>query len=107
MTNSKAVIINVHEAETCMSCGITHKKVEARGIYECPNPLCTVSGASWFRMTLDSYEEDAPRMSHTIDSWELLAKGILYLKDCEDKTIQVVGLQSAKKLIDEILEEMQ
>jgi hypothetical protein len=33
------------KAETCIGCGYQGKEVEAGGIYYCPNPICTVSGA--------------------------------------------------------------
>lgn len=30
----------------CISCGLISREVEFGGIYYCPNPLCTVSGAT-------------------------------------------------------------
>jgi len=32
----------------CYSCGLSHRTVEACGIWWCPNPGCFSSGASWF-----------------------------------------------------------
>jgi ribosomal protein L37AE/L43A len=39
------VVINGRDIQQCISCGIQDARVEAGGIWHCPNPLCTVSGA--------------------------------------------------------------
>lgn len=63
--------------ETCFSCGIRHKNVEAHGIFHCPNALCMGCGGAWFRSTLDSYE-DCGDNTHTVDDDEWLEKGLVY-----------------------------
>jgi hypothetical protein len=65
--------------ETCFSCGITDPRVEAIGIWHCPNALCGGCGAQWFRYTLDSYE-DLGDGTHEVDEEELLLKGTAYMK---------------------------
>lgn len=50
--------------ETCASCGLKDDEVEAQGMYYCPNPICSTSGATWFRMQMASYKPmklDPPR----------------------------------------------
>lgn len=64
--------------EKCFSCGILHEEVECKGIYYCPNALCPGYGATWFRATLDSYEED--RYGHIVCEKELEVKGKLHNK---------------------------
>jgi len=57
----------------CISCGLEDNKVEAGGIWHCPNPRCTVSGAAWFRSKLKSFKEIGNR--HTVDEneWQFAA----------------------------------
>lgn len=64
---------------TCFSCGLFHEKLEAQGIWYCPNALCMGCGGAWFRNTLDSYREcNDGSDSYTIDPSEWLDKGIIY-----------------------------
>ena len=42
----------------CISCGIQDERVEAGGIYHCPNPLCTVSGAWNARKAFGFHEKE-------------------------------------------------
>lgn len=67
---------------TCFSCGLFHEKVEAQGIWYCPNALCMGCGGGWFRQTLKSYKEldDASR-DHTVDHDEWLKKGIIHNRE--------------------------
>lgn len=53
----------------CISCGLIGHGVEAGGIWYCPNPLCRVSGAAWFRCKLKSRREN-PDGTHTVDADE-------------------------------------
>jgi len=75
--------------KTCCSCGYTGPNVEAGGIYYCPNPACTVCGASWFRRDFDSYEESA--FAHTVDDEEWLQKATEYLETCPDTELAILG----------------
>ena len=47
----KPVLVRKKDIYRCISCGIQDARVEAGGIWHCPNPLCTVSGASNARRT--------------------------------------------------------
>lgn len=70
----------MREPETCFACALTHPKVEARGIWYCPNALCRGCGGAWFRIELDSYK-DVDNNRHTVDPDEWLEKGIKYNKE--------------------------
>lgn len=64
-------------AETCGSCGITHKSVECSGIWHCPNALCLGSGGGYFRITLKSYKDNHDG-THSVDRIEWRMKGIIH-----------------------------
>jgi hypothetical protein len=64
---------------TCFYCNLFHEKVEAEGIFYCPNALCTGPGGESFRSTLDSYK-DIDDKSHCVDEDEWLKKGKQYNK---------------------------
>lgn len=64
----------------CFYCKIDHERVEAEGIYYCPNPLCRGPGAAWFRRTLESYHEILDGR-HTVDEKELKEKASKYLEE--------------------------
>lgn len=51
---------------TCRGCGLTHKSVEAGGIWHCPNPFCGSAGNHYFRSRLKSYRS-VDSSSHVID----------------------------------------
>lgn len=53
----------------CYSCGLSHPKVEAGGLWYCPNPGCR--NAHWFTAKLPSRRDDGP-MSYTVDMEEWL-----------------------------------
>jgi hypothetical protein len=59
----------------CYYCGIHHSKVEAQGIFYCPNNLCSGPGAAYFRSTLKSYTEDGS--GHYVHPTERMVKGFL------------------------------
>lgn len=73
-----------HDPYQCITCGLVHRKVEAGGIYYCPNPLCRVCGAAWFRASLPSMKENS-NGTHTVDAeeWVLAA----YAVDISDAAI--------------------
>lgn len=86
--------------EVCQSCKTKHDLVEAKGIYHCPNPLCRGSGGSFFRSTLESYQEtDAhhERVDHT----EWLTKGIL--KAVERQILDEDDIEALLKQVREMI----
>jgi hypothetical protein len=61
----------------CYFCGLSHKRVEAGGMWFCPNFTCTGPGNHGFRKrNLKSYKEDGNY--HTVDDqeWKELAENI-------------------------------
>jgi hypothetical protein len=64
-------------SKDCFGCGLNHKKIEAAGIWYCPNPKCGSAGAAWFRSTLDSYEESG--RGHLVDEEEWMEKAEVYI----------------------------
>lgn len=75
--NKKSETTEDIKNHTCFSCGLVHERVEAQGIWNCPNALCVGSGAAWFRKTLKSYKYNY-RGEDTINENEWLDKGIVY-----------------------------
>ena len=57
---------------TCIGCGLTDKRVEAGGIYYCPNPACTAVGAYWARSKLKSFTPSDDGRTYRIDADELI-----------------------------------
>jgi hypothetical protein len=54
----------------CYYCKLRDDRVEAGGVYFCPNPLCTGCGATPHRRKLKSYVEESN--GHSIDMQELV-----------------------------------
>jgi hypothetical protein len=65
---------------TCRYCKVFHPKVEAGGMWYCPNPACRGCGAAWFKRTLDSYE-DQPYNEYSFDEDECDRKAVEYIKE--------------------------
>jgi hypothetical protein len=65
----------------CFYCDLIHPKIEASGIWYCPNALCEGPGGAYFRSTLDSYQELEDEFGHTVDEDEYLTKGRAYNKE--------------------------
>lgn len=78
---------------TCNGCGLTHRLVEC--LCYCPNPLCSGSGGTWFRLTLPSYQETSPSR-HSVDPAEWLERGLAHA--LEDAVIAAAREVSAEKL---------
>jgi hypothetical protein len=83
------------EKEKCVNCGLVGHGVEARGIWYCPNPLCGVCGAAWFRAKLDSYQK-LDNDSHTVHFGEWEEKGFEALKDMHNDIVYA-GIWSAAR----------
>lgn len=69
----------MNEDEECFSCGIIHPKVEAKGIWHCPNALCRGCGAAWFRNELNSFIDNKDG-THSVCEDEWKKKGKEYNK---------------------------
>lgn len=55
----------------CHYCGLLHRRVEAGGVYYCPNRLCTGPGAWSHRKDLKSYQE-LKDGGYTVDPTDVL-----------------------------------
>lgn len=84
------------EKETCSSCGLVHKEVECRGIYYCPNPLCTISGTASHRSKFKSRKETSDG-GYTIDPEEAVVEGLRQVVDRRDTEILDAAI---KKLVE-------
>jgi len=91
--------VSLPETCTCYYCGLTHRKVEAGGVYHCPNALCTGCGATWFRMRMKSYVEldGGPCGKHAVDPQEMLVRGLAYAYEIDDPVIAEKIRESAEK----------
>jgi hypothetical protein len=77
---------------TCYYCGLSNEKVEAAGIWHCPNPRCTGPGGAWFRSRLSSFTEvEAGRHTVDPDEWEVAAAA--YEKSEHSKTYERPPIQ--------------
>lgn len=67
---------------TCIGCGLTHRRVECKGIYYCPNVMCTASGNYNFRSTIPSTVET--KRGHEVDLGDWVEAGYRYLSEHKD-----------------------
>jgi hypothetical protein len=65
--------------DTCYYCKWKSNRVEAGGIYYCPNAYCPGPGGAWFRYTLNSYKEDKHCNRHTVSECEYYWKAMKYM----------------------------
>ena len=64
-----ASMVDKRDIKRCGGCGIQDKRVEAGGVYYCPNPLCAASGAGWVRSQMGFHaSEDRDGITPT-DEW--------------------------------------
>lgn len=89
---------------TCCYCGIEHGQVEARGIYYCPNPLCTGCGSAWFNSKLKSHVDYGKH--YTIDEEEQLVEVKKYVKTVDDEVIRDKIIKCIKKRDSDYVEEI-
>lgn len=77
------------DSYTCYYCEIKHKRVEAGGLWHCPNFFCHGPGAAYFRSDMKSYEKTYGGMGeHTVDETEWAIESIEKLKeDAEMKNL--------------------
>jgi hypothetical protein len=60
---------------TCHYCDLTHKRVEAGGMWFCPNPACVGPGAAYWRSQhLKSYRDKGDQ--YTVDPKEMYHRGL-------------------------------
>ena len=74
-------------AETCRGCGLTHRYVEAGGIWHCPNPLCHMCGASWIARKLKSVQDIPGTNSFEVDETELLEAQLAHVRTITDEVL--------------------
>lgn len=64
---------------TCFYCGLEHPRVEAGGLYFCPNTMCPGPGGHSHRAKLASYKEESwPKSGHTVDEEEWRRAGLAH-----------------------------
>lgn len=84
--------------ETCRGCDLTHKHVEASGIWSCPNPLCTATGAYWIREKIGVTEPNEGG-GHTIPDVELwIERGMAAAVETGDEAIIAAAARQSVKL---------
>lgn len=71
------------KAITCYYCGLYDERVEAGGVWYCPNPICQGPGGAWFRRQLKSYRE-VEGGRHTVDTEELIDAGERHLEELNE-----------------------
>lgn len=90
-TIATALFAGTDTIYTCWYCGLHHTKVEASGVWYCPNPLCTGPGGAWFRTTLKSFKDEGQQ--HSVDPVEWLEQGLAV--PVEDPVIEA-GRQASR-----------
>jgi len=102
VAKADAVLLAEHKRDpnTCYYCGLHHDRVEAGGVYHCPNNLCTGPGAGGFRSTLKSYKETQGER-HIVDPHEVVSAAIAKLADEPDQAIRAAVYASVSKWLPE------
>lgn len=67
-----------HKIHTCNFCTFKSKKVEASGMWYCPNAYCSGPGGAWFRSKLKSYQENE-NGEHTVNEIHYFFKAKKYM----------------------------
>ena len=84
----------IPRVQICLYCGLSHKLVEAGGIYHCPNPCCLGPGQSYQRSKLKSYKKIDGGWRHTVDVDELFDAGVDKALATKDRVIITQALVS-------------
>lgn len=82
-TNSETLHINITLVDSCCACGLQNEDVERSGIDYCPNPICNVSGAYWFRRLCSTYKNTfsgSHIVGHIVDPNEMFKFGTWLLQ---------------------------
>ena len=92
---------NLENHYKCYYCWLSHKKVEAGGIWGCPNKACTGPGNAYFRSQLKSYETSGDGHTVDIEEWAMVVTDLL--SGIEDPDIYKATEHSLWKLRGKIL----
>lgn len=87
--------MTVHE---CHYCQLTHKEVEAGGLYYCPNPACLGPGAAPWRRMLPSYREIG-HDRHTAASADIRGFAMAYASSITDDAALAVHIATSAALL--------
>lgn len=80
----------------CFYCGLEDDKVEAGGVWYCPNPLCTGPGVTnWFASKLKSYR-DMGSSGGTASEEEIVQEANKYLNEHKELRAKVEKLFQRK-----------
>jgi len=88
----------MRKEKICISCGIKHHSVEAGGIRYCPNPVCKVCGANWFKNKFIRMEDGEEYYNFI----EVSKAALEWVKECKDEVISNSVLNTIKKRAPEI-----
>jgi len=82
---------------TCYYCKLSHKRVEAGGVWHCPNVACSGPGAHYHRRKLKSYKETGDG-KHTVDwgEWKVMVEE--FLKENQDPSLVDATKASLRKI---------
>jgi hypothetical protein len=89
---------NLPDHQTCYYCNLADEKVEAGGLWHCPNFTCTGPGGHSHRRTLKSYKEDVDG-KHTIDIEDWMEEAKKKIKTLEDSPIKEAVAAGIKAFI--------
>ena len=76
--------------QICIGCGLASTRVEAGGIWYCPNPACTACGAQPHKRKLKSYKEE--ERVYTVDPLDV----IRYANEHDDELPDDVSICAEK-----------
>ena len=88
---------------TCIGCKLNDEKVECGGIYYCPNPFCSVSGATnWKSNNLNVRETSDGFILLNIDGW--LEKGMKVINEMPfELGNKIMSLKKTKSVIKDLM----
>lgn len=89
----------------CISCGLVDESVEAGGIYYCPNPFCTVSGSTNWKIKNLDIKQDANSITIvSYKGWLDLGKAAIAAmpRELQDK---IMALTKTKEMMKKLEEE--
>lgn len=87
---------NAYHHNICIYCKLQHSRVEAGGLWFCPNVLCPGPGATYWRSQLKSYRDNEDG-TYSVDSREVLDKARALTYDEPDAAIKEAIISSMDK----------